>query len=287
MKTNVHGPTTPHEAGQMVQNAAMNTWTLMLARLGYVMKGVVYLVIGVLAVQLAVGRGGKATDQRGAIQTIADFPFGKVLLVVVIIGLVGFALWCFLQAIFDTEGKGREAKGILARIGYAFVGISYAGLALGAYHVVTNTGTVGKNSTTQTQDWTALLLQLPFGVALLVLVGLGVLGLAGYLFYKAYAATFQRRLTFSGVGARIKRWLVSLGRCGYAALGIVFAIVGLFLIVAAFQHDATKAKGLDAALLEIARQPLGSVLLIIVALGLIAYGLYSFVEARYRRVGRG
>jgi len=150
---------------------------------------------------------------------------------------------------------------------------------------VTSTGTIGKNSTTQTQDWTALLLKLPLGVALTVLVGLGILGLAAYLFYKAYSASFQRRLNFSGVSTRMQKWLISLGRCGYAALGIVFAIIGLFLIVAAVQHDATKAKGLDAALLEIARQPFGSVLLVIVALGLIAYGLYSFVEARYRRVG--
>jgi hypothetical protein len=286
MKTNVRVPKNPHEAAQVARGAATSKWVTLLARLGYAIKGVVYLVIGVLAAQLAFGQGGKATDQRGALQTIAALPFGKFLLIVVTIGLVSYALWSLIQAIFDTEGKGHDAKGIIARLGYAVVGISYGALAFGAYHLVAGTGSVGKNSTTQTQDWTALLLREPFGVALVVIVGLGVLGIAGYLFYKkAYSADFQGRLSLTGVGAQLRKWLVYLGRFGYAALGVVFTIIGIFLIVAALQHNPTEAKGLDSALLELARQPFGSVLLIVVALGLIAYGAYSFVEARYRRVG--
>src|SRR6266702_3440315 len=157
---------------------------------GYATKGVVYLIIGGLAAQLAIGHGGSATDQHGALQTIYAQPFGKFLLAIVALGLLGFAVWCFIQAIYDTEGKGRDAKGIIARIGYAVV-------------------------------------------------------------------------------------------------GVVFSIIGLFLIVAAFQHNPHQAKGLDSALQTLAHQPFGPVLLGIVALGLIAYGVYSFVEARYRRVGRG
>jgi hypothetical protein len=287
MKTNVRVPKTPQEATQTARSAATSKWVTLLARLGYAIKGVVYLFIGVLAAQLALGQGGKATDQRGALQAIAALPFGKFLLIVVTIGLVGYALWSLIQAIFDTEGKGRDAKGIIARVGYAIVGISYAALAFGAYHLVAGTGSVGKNSTTQTQDWTALLLREPFGVALVIIVGLGVLGIAGYLFYRAYSANFQRQLTLTGVAAQLRKWLVYLGRFGYAALGVVFTIIGIFLIVAAVQHNPTEAKGLDSALLELARQPFGPVLLIVVALGLIAYGAYSFVEARYRHVGRG
>jgi hypothetical protein len=287
MKTNVRVPKSPHEAAQVASGAATSKWVTLLARLGYAIKGVVYLVIGVLAAQLALGQGGKATDQRGALQAIADLPFGKFLLIVVTIGLVGYALWSLIQAIFDTEGKGHDAKGIIARVGYAIVGISYAALAFGAYHLVAGTGSVGKNSTTQTQDWTALLLREPFGAALVIIVGLAVLGIAGYLFYRAYSANFQRRLTLTGVAAQLRKWLVYLGRFGYAALGVVFTIIGIFLIVAALQHNPTEAKGLDSALQELARQPFGPVLLIVVALGLIAYGAYSFVEARYRHVGRG
>lgn len=272
-------------AEQAAHSAASSKSMTMLARLGYAIKGVVYLIIGWLAIQLAVGQGGSATDQRGALQTIYEQPFGKVLLVVVAIGLIGFALWCFIEAIYDTEGKGKQAKGIIARIGYAVVGISYAALAFGAFSLVLGKSSSGKSSGSQTQTFTAQLLKLPLGVALVVLVGLIVLGVAVYLFGKAYTGKFRNRLNLSSVSAQLRKGLIALGRLGYAALGIVFTIIGIFLIVAAFEHNASKAKGLDTALKELLQQPFGPILLGLVALGLLAYGVYSFVEARYRRVG--
>ena len=275
--------------GRTARRAATGKWMSLLARLGYAVKGVVYLIIGGLAVALAVGHGGKATDQRGALETIYTQPLGKFLLIVVAIGLVGFALWSFIQAVFDTEGKGKKAKGIIARIGYAGVGVAYAALAFGAFELVTGAGssTLSKSTTVSTQDWTAKLLKLPFGVPLVVIVGLVVIGIAGYLFYKAYSAKFQQRLNLVELSVGVRKWMVGLGRFGYAALGVVFTIIGIFLIVAAVQHNPGEAKGLDSALKELLLQPFGPVLLAIVALGLIAYGVYSFVEARYRRVGRG
>ena len=268
------------------ENAATNRWMLLLARLGYATKGVVYLIIGYLAALLAAGLGGKATDQKGAIQTISNLPFGKVLLVIVTVGLIGFALWCFIQALFDTEGEGRDAKGIIARISYAIIGVGYAILAFGALQAAVGSGNTGKSSTANTQDWTATLLKQPPGVALVILVGLVILGVAFYLLYQAYSAKFQSRLNLVGLGAQTKKLVINLGRFGYAALGVVFTIIGIFLMVAAFQHNASQAKGLDTALQELAKQPFGQLLLGIVALGLIAYGLYSFVEARYHRIGR-
>ena len=259
---------------------------ILLARLGYAIKGVVYLIIGWLAVMLAVGQGGKATDQSGAIQTIKNAPLGNFLLVVVAIGLLGFALWSFIQALFDTEGQGNDAKGIIGRLGYAIVGASYAVLSYATFQIVAGTGSGGKNSTTSAQDWTAVLLKQPFGPFLVVLVGIVVLGLACYLFAKAYSAKFQSRLNLSELSAQMRKVMINLGRLGYAALGVVFAIIGIFLMVAAFQHNASKAVGLDGALKDLAHQPFGPFLLAIVALGLIAYGVYSFVEARYRRLGR-
>ena len=273
--------------GHTVRRAAMGKWMSLLARFGYAMKGVVYLIIGGLAAELAVGHGGKATDQRGALETISTQPLGKFLLIVVGIGLVGYALWSIIQAVFDTEGKGSKAKGIIARIGYAAIGVAYAAVAFGAFQLALGTGNAGKSSTASTQDWTAKLLKLPFGVPLVVIVGLVVIGIAFYLFSKAYSAKFQQRLNLASLNARLRRWMVDLGRFGYAALGVVFTIIGIFLIVAAVQHNPGEAKGLDSALKELLVQPFGPVLLAIVALGLIAYGVYSFVEARYRRVGRG
>jgi len=285
MRSNVRIPQEAHEVKQTARGVATSRGMTMLARLGYAAKGLVYLIIGGLAVKLAIGQGGAATDQKGALQTIYEQPFGKFLLVIVGIGLIVFALWSFIQAIFDTEGKGRKAKGIIGRIGYAGVGVGYALTSIGAFSLVAGSGSAGKSSTTSTQDWTARLLKLPFGVALVVIVGLVILGVALYLYSKAYTANFQQRLDLAGLSANVRKFLIFLGRLGYAALGVVFTIVGIFMIVAAVQFNPQKAKGLDTALKELLHLPFGPFLLGIVALGLFAYGVYSFVEARYRRLG--
>jgi Domain of Unknown Function (DUF1206) len=284
MESKVDVPEAAQRAGRSARGAATSKWMTMLARLGYAVKGVVYLVIGILAIELAAGRGGEATDQRGAIHTIYDQPFGRFLLVVVAVGLICFALWCFIQALFDTEGKGNKAKGILARVGYAAIGVSYGLLAVGTIQLLVGTGNGGKSTTASAQNWTGIVLKYGIGVALIVVVGLGVIGLAGYLFYRAYSANFQRKLALQSVHARLKKGLIFLGRLGYAALGVVFGIVGVFLVIAALQHDPKDAKGLDTALQVLLHQPFGPILLGIVALGLVAYGAYSFVEARYRRI---
>jgi hypothetical protein len=291
MRSNIRTPEGVQDAGRVAnrtaRNAASSRWMTIFARLGYAAKGIVYLIIGWLAVQVAIGAGGKTTDQRGALQTIYEQPFGKFLLAIVIIGLMGFAIWCFLQAWFDTEGKGSDLKGIIGRLGYAVTGVSYAILAFGAFQLVTRTGTSSatKSTTTSTQDVTAQLLNHSWGVAVVVLLGLIVIGVACYMFAKAYTAKFQRRLLLTGLSAQLRRGVIFLGRFGYAALGVVFSIIGIFLIVAAVQHNPHEAKGLDAALGTLAQQPFGPLLLGIVALGLVAYGVYSFVEARYRQVG--
>ena len=257
----------------------------MFARFGYAIKGVVYLLIGGLALAVAFNHGGETTDQRGAIHAIYDQPFGKFLLAVVTIGLLAYALWSFIQALFDTERKGKKAGGILARVGYAAVGVSYLLLALGAFQLWSGKSG-GKSSTATTQFWTAEFLRTPLGVPLVIIGGLVVLAIAISLFVKAWQAHFERRLYLSGIAARSRRLIVFLGRFGYASLGVVFTIIGIFLIAAALQHNANQAKGLDTALATLAQQPFGPLLLGIVALGLFAYGVYSLVEARYRRVGR-
>jgi hypothetical protein len=187
--------------------------------------------------------------------------------------------------VVDPEHEGTDAKGIAARVGYGVVGLSYAALAVVAVQLVVGTGNGGKSSDTTTKDWTARLLSLPFGPFLVVLAGLVVIGVAGYLFYRSYKADFQKSLDLGDAGTTTRKWVIGLGRAGYAALGVVFGIVGMFLIDAAVRNNASAAKGLGGALQELARQPYGHVILGIVAIGLIAYGLFSFTQARYRSLG--
>src|SRR5947209_2852436 len=194
MKSNLHVPqevqSAGHAANQTARNAASSRWMTILARLGYGAKGVVYLIIGWLAIQVAIGDGGKTTDQRGALQVISEQPFGKFLLVLVTIGLIGFAIWCFLQAWFDTEGKGNDIKGIIGRLGYAITGISYAILAFGALQLVSRTesGSATKSTTSSTQDVTTQLLNHSWGVVAVVIIVLIVMGVTLYMFYKVCTA---------------------------------------------------------------------------------------------------
>lgn len=272
-----------NEAKSTARGAATSQPVVWLARLGYAAKGVVYLIIGGLAIKLATGFGGSATDQQGALQAIHNEPLGKFLLIIVAIGLIGYALIKFVAALFDTDRAGKDAKGALTRVGDAVVGVIYAALALGAIQLATS-GKAAKGSNASAQDWTATLLSHSLGVVLVVIIGLIVLAIAGFLFYRAYAADFRKQLNLTGLGARFSTWAILSGRLGYAALGVVEAIVGIFLIIAAVQHNASQAKGLSGALQVLIHQPFGPVLLAIVALGLIAYGIFSFVQARYRRM---
>ena len=256
----------------------------LLARFGFGAKGVVYLIIGGLALATALGVGGALTDQNGAIHVIYQQPFGVFLLIVSAIGWLGYALWCFIEAALDTEHKGADAKGVLTRVGYAAVGTIYTGLALVALGLATGKGSGGKSSNSQAQDWTARLLGFPLGVALVVLVGLIVLGIAGVLFYRAYSANFRQQLQLGKAPAEAGKGIVMLGRVGYSALGVVFTIIGIFFIVAALQHNPSQARGLSGALGTLLQEPFGHLLLALVALGLLAYGAYSLAQARVRRV---
>lgn len=270
------------QAHSRAKTAVTGPWFTPLARAGYAAKGVIYLIMGGLALSAVLGDGAAPTDQKGAFQTIVDHPFGQLLLLAVSIGLVGYALWCLCQGILDVDGKGTSAKGIVTRVGYGAVGITYLTLAFGALKLATG-GSAGKNSDTTTRDFTAQLLTKPLGV---VLVGLGALAIAGVLYYRAWKVDFKGLIQPKELGQKGKDVLVTLGRVGYAALGVVFTEISLFLVIAALHHNAGEAQGLGGALRQMEQQPFGRLLVALVALGLIAYGIYSVASARYRRVGR-
>lgn len=278
-----HSPTP--EIQKSVAQAANNPWFERLARLGIAAKGVVYFVVGLLAIQAAIGAGGQTTDQAGALSAIVTQPFGKVLLSIIVLGLIGYVLWRLVQAILDPEHQGErtDAKHIAQRLGYALSGFIYAGFAATAIKLIAGSGSSGGNAT---QDWTARFLSQPFGQWLVGTAGAVTIGIGFAYLYEAYKAKFRRHFKLHQMSQKEQKWATILGRFGIAARAIIFVLTGFFLIQAALQSNANEARGLGGALESLAQQSFGSWLLGLVALGLIAFGIYSLVEARYRRFGR-
>jgi Domain of Unknown Function (DUF1206) len=275
--------TVAEQAEETIDKVAANPWMERIARFGYATKGLVYMVVGALATMTATGYGGQTTDVRGALQEIETQPFGKITLMVVAFGLVGYVVWRWIQALADTEEKGTKLKGILVRIGYAGSGLAYAGLSFTAARILIDVGDPDSSSQVQ-QRWTERVMSLPYGGWLIELVGASVVGFGLYQIYKGYRAKFRKRLKLGEMGKTKDNWATWSGRFGYAARGIVFCIVGVFLIQAARHYNPAEVKGLDEVLQSLARQSYGPWLLGIVAVGLVAYGFYMLVEARYRRI---
>ncbi len=271
-------------AGGKAEDTATSPWAVALARFSYVAKGIVYLIMGLIAGRVALGAGGSVAGSKGALVAIYEQPFGKLLLIVMGVGLAGYALWCAVRAVLNVEHVRNDVKGILRRIGYGAVFFTYVGLALAAFGLASH-GSAGKSSDQQTQDWTARFLSLPFGVPLVVLGGIVVLFVAAALGYVAFRAEFTSSLKRWQMPQTVEKAVIWLGQLGLAALGVVLAIVGVFLIVAALRHDPSQAKGLGGALVALTHMPFGPLVLGVVALGLLAYGAFSVAEAKYRRIG--
>jgi hypothetical protein len=256
-------------------------WIERLARVGYVAYGVVYVLVGVLAVLAAFGEGGRTTSQEGALRSVLLAPLGSVLLCMVTIGLLAYAMWRLFQGFLDPEKEGRDAKGIMKRSDHVINGLFHGALAFSAGQLVLGSGGGGGGSP---DDWTARLLAQPLGRWLAVIAGAVIVGAGLYQFYMAYRADFRDELKLGEMGIRQRAWATRSGRLGYAARGVVFGVIGVFLAQAALQTDPDEARGLGGALETLARQPFGPYILGAVALGLVAYGVFMFVMARYRRI---
>ena len=256
-------------------------WIEKLARLGYATKGTVYGLVGVLAVMLAVGAGGSTEDSRGVIQTIAAQPFGQFLVGVVALGLFGYALWRFVQAWKDTEHQGSDAKGIIARTGFAISGGIHLSLAVMAVRIfIGSSGGSGGNSK---QAMTATLLSQPFGQWLVGLIGAIIIGVGLQHFFRAYKASFMKEYKSGEMSPTQRRWAKRIGQFGLSARGVTFGMIGGFFISAAINANPSEAKGLSGAFDTLAQQPYGPWLLGLVALGFVAYGVYCWSRAWYRR----
>lgn len=249
-----------------------------LARAGLVARGLVYGIIGVLALKLALGDGGKATDQQGALQTIAHQSFGELLLLLVAIGLGGYALWRLIRAAVGHGAEQRDSG--FERFSALDSGIAYGLLCIAAVEILTSSAG-GSGSTKQT---TAGVLGWTGGTVLVGVAGAILIGVAVYQAYKGLSKKFLEDAKTGEMSEGVERGYTALGVFGHVARAVVFALIGYGLIKAALDYNPKEAIGLDGALRELAHASYGPALLGLVAAGLIGFGLYSIVDARYRKV---
>jgi Domain of Unknown Function (DUF1206) len=256
----------------------------LLARSGYAARGVVYIIVGGLALLAALGQGGgQTTDTQGALTSLLTQPFGEVLLAVVALGLFGYALWRVVQALTDVDHHGTDPKGLAIRGGLLVSAATHGLLAAFALSLIFGWGSSlgGGGGDSGARNWTAWLMQQPFGRWLVCLIGLAIVGAGIGHMIKGYWVRFEKYLQMDA--ATLEK-VSPVCRFGLIARGAVFVIIGAFLVVAAVQFDSTQARGLQGALETLQRQPYGWILLGIVALGLVAFGVYSLIEAWYRRI---
>ncbi len=272
------------EAARQQADAAArkaSPWVAAIARAGYVAKGTVYAAVGVLAGRAALGAGGKTTGTGGAVESIGSQPFGKVMLVLLALGLTGYALWKLVQGIMDPDKKGSDIGGIVRRVAYGGSALIHLGIAFGALEELF--GVEGQSTTLD--QWTAYAMsyQPPLGQILVGLMGLGVITVGLYQLYAGLTARFRREIETYNMN-EAARWALLTGRIGTAARAVVILLAGSFVVLAAWQSDPKETRGLGGALETLVRQPFGPYLLGVIAGGFITYGVFMLVVAHYRDI---
>jgi fumarate reductase subunit D len=273
---------TVHRGANAVKRAAANPQLELLERLGYFVRGLLYAVMGLLALGIALGvGGGKATDLSGSLVFLIGNPFGKLVLIVVIVGLSAYSLWGFVRAIYDPLHRGSDASGYAARLGFVSSALSYAAIVIFALQILAGSGAASGDSTQKT---IASVLTHPAGGWLTILIGLVAVGIGIGQFVEAYRGTFARDLKGSEMTASERSIAVKLGRFGMFARGVTFLVIGWFLVQAGIHNDASQVQGFGGAFLFLLSQPYGHILVGVIALGFVALGLHSFACARWVRL---
>jgi Domain of Unknown Function (DUF1206) len=261
--------------------AARNRFMSALAKAGLAARGVMYVLIGIIAVQIAVGSTRQQADNTGAVRLVAATPFGGFLLWLLAIGFAGLALWQLSWAIWGSpEADGRKAK---ARVTALIKAIFYGVIAFSVFKYAIGLGAPA-SSDKESQDLTARAMQAPGGQAIVAIAGIIVAVVGLYLACQAWRKRFAKNLRLGPASPRTRKVVLRLGQVGGLARGVVAVTAGVFLIVAAVDASPRQAKGVDSALRALAHTSLGPVVLILVALGLITFGVYSGCEARWRDV---
>ncbi|GAA4893293.1 uncharacterized protein DUF1206 [Stackebrandtia albiflava] len=245
----------------------------LLAKVGFAARGVLYALLGILAIQVAFGGGGKEADKSGAIHLVAAQPLGEVLLWVMAVGLAGLAVWQFGEAVFGG-GRARDRVESGGRfVVYLLLVFSILGLLIG--------GKKAASTDSQSRDATRALFELPGGPFLVGVVALGVIALGCYWMYQGWTREFMKDMRVTTPEAR--KTITRLGVAGHVARGVVAVAAGILIGRAAVTYDPEEAVGIDGALKALADTPAGPVSLVVVAVGLVLFAVYCFAESRWHR----
>ncbi len=257
-------------------------WIAYYARFGYAAKGILYGVSGLLALLEALDiSSGKTVGSTGVLKTIASQSYGRVMLVVLAVSLIGYVVWRFIQAFVDPEHSGQDAKNIVRRAGYACSGLVYAGVAFSAVSILMHFSS-GEGKTAQ--EWALTVMEKPFGRWLVGAGGLFFFGMGCYYFYRAIKAEFRKQMKLHEMSNAEKTWATVVGRAGISARGIVYVVIGVFVMKAAWRFDPSQIKTTEGALAVFNNNPADEIILSILGIGFIAYGVHMGFQARYRRI---
>jgi Domain of Unknown Function (DUF1206) len=253
-----------------------------LGRVGLVAKGASYALVGFLALQVALGEGGRATSRSGALATIAGHSWGKLLLVAMAIGFAAYALWRLAETIWPSgdDGFWKRSANRLGTLGRAAI---YAGLTYSALKIAFGSG--GQESqNAKAHHTTAQVLSWQNGRWIVGVAGAVVVAVGLYNAYRGLSKKFTKRWNTSQMSAGVRHWSERIGLVGLLARSVVFCLIGVFMIKAALEYDPREAIGLDGALQKLANQTYGSWLLGFTAAGLLMYAGFCLIEARYREL---
>lgn len=256
-------------------------WVEALARAGYLARGVVYVVVALLAARAAF-QHGRPAGSRGAFMELLRQPLGRVILAVLAVGLLGYAAWRFVQAVLDPERKGTKAKALAKRASYLFTSMTYVAMAAGAVKLAL--GGPPQHDRVSAAEWVAPVMRHPLGRWAVLGLGVWVAGYGLWLLYRSVAKEPEKRLDVSALHPRTQRVFKAAGRIGVAARGVVFGVIGAWLVLAAWHARPGEARMPAGALESVREQPHGRWLLALVAVGLGAFGCFEIVKARYRHI---
>lgn len=271
---------TVEAAEEIVKHPLVKT----LARFGFYTKGFLFIVIGIMAILVAIGdRGGMLADPTGALATVAQFPLGKIILILFIVGAFGHGAWNILRGTADVDNAGKSWRGIATRSLAVGVGIFYLFLAWTAWDLFLTVHVTSENGAVQ-KTFVSILLAVPLGAILVAVIGVGVIGAGIHECYSGITGKYQENFKMYKLQGA-KRIIVNLlGYFGFVARALIFALMGYFFISAALFYDAQIAVGIDGALLTLSQTYYGKTLLFVTATGLVCHGVLSLYEARYRRI---